>query len=289
MAETVELVFKRDKRKETIRALIQRHARESIAGGSTDWEIFEGKEVSRERYGVDDVVHAAFRKTFFLTTKHFVTATPRGGVHIIEYRQVDPGFFALFKYPDPGPLWPLIEILRRRTETDRTFSGPPALRKFVRYPTEAERREFKLRGGANEWNALAVCQCGNESFRLRYLGGLQDGMVCDLDAVYQRTELDCASCGKQLLLFDAALNGYNPTIADWPPKPTTARAAELVYSCECGADQGRFAVSVIYDCDPETLRGLNAAKRNESYGWIAVTRRCTRCEQITEVVNYECA
>jgi hypothetical protein len=167
MGEPVELVFRREKIKESVRALIQRHARESIAAGSTEWEIFDGKEVSHTRYGVDEAVHAAFRKTFFLTTKHFITATPQGSVHIIEHRQVDARFFSLFKYPDPGPL--------------------TALR------------------------------------------------------------------------------------------------------CECGGDEGQFAVAVIYDCDPEILRGLSAAKRNESYGWIEVQRRCSACTRASGFLNYECA
>jgi hypothetical protein len=138
MPEKVELVFRRERSKERPRELLLRYAGDKRASGSDEWQIFESGTQLNGLSGLDGAIWISFRDTFFLSSKNFITRRPYGGVHVLEHRQVDRRFFELFRYTDPGPLWELIEILKRRTGSDRHFSGPNNLRRSVRHLNDEE-------------------------------------------------------------------------------------------------------------------------------------------------------
>jgi hypothetical protein len=290
MVERVELRFEREKAKESPRDVIVRHATEHRVSGSGDWEVFDRKVAPHENFGVKEPVHAAFRKTFYLGSKHFITRRPDGGFHILEHRQVDKRFFELFHYPDPGPLWDLIGILKRRTERARWFTGPANLAKLVRHPTASELKSFALETDPETWLAVASCACGNETFRLKYLGTISgEGTLCNSENIYQRADLSCDQCGYVTPLFDATINGYDAALCGWPPKNDQARVASGEYGCVCRADKFGVAVSAVYDADPETLTGLPQSKKNESFGWFSAHVRCANCDRVSVFIDYECA
>lgn len=289
MPQKVELVFKRERSKERPRELLLRHAREQQSAGSPDWEVFDDGNVSRTAYGVDEPMWISFRGTFFIGSKHFITRRPAGNVHILEHRQVDEHFFKLFKYPDPGPLWDLIHILKRRTERDRRFSGPNNLRKLVRNVTETDRASYGLEPDPSVWQAVLECRCGTGLFNCQYSGSLStDGLLCDLPDVYQRAVLSCTACSTSLTLFDATSNGYNAVICEWPP-PSKSERPLAAYQCMCGRDDFTVAVEAVYDADPESLDELGAAQRNESFGWFSAKLRCSACSTLRVLIDYECA
>ena len=290
MIEKVELRFKREKTKESPRDLIVRHAKEQGPSCAGDWEVFDQGTPAHEDYGVKEPVHAGFRKTFYLGSKHFITRRPDGGFHILEHRQVDKRFFELFHYPDPGPLWDLIDILKRRTERARSFTGPANLAKLVRRPTSSELESFGFEAGPEIWLAVASCACSNEIFRLKYLGTLSsDGTLCNSENIYQRADLSCDQCGYVTSLFDATVNGYDAALCGWPPTSDELRVANDEYRCLCGGDRFGIAVSAVYDADPETLTGVAQTKRNDSFGWFSTHVQCSSCHRVTVFIDYECA
>jgi hypothetical protein len=290
MIEKVELRFECERAKESPRDLIVRHAKEQGASGSGDWEVFDQRVATHEDYGVKEPVHAGFRKTFYLGSKHFITRRTDGGFHILEHRQVDKQFFELFHYPDPGPLWDLIGILKRRTERARSFTGPANLAERVRRPTPSELESFAFEADPETWLAVASCACGNEIFRLKYLGAISgDGTLCNSENIYQRADLSCDQCGYVTSLFDATVNGYDAALCGWPPKNDQPRVANDEYGCLCGGDRFGIAVSAVYDADPETLTGVAQTKRNDSFGWFSAHVRCSNCHRVTVFIDYECA
>ena len=72
MIEKVELRFERETAKESPRDVIVRHAKEEGTSGSRDWEVFDQRVATHEDYGVKEPVHAGFRKTFYLGSKHLL-------------------------------------------------------------------------------------------------------------------------------------------------------------------------------------------------------------------------
>jgi hypothetical protein len=180
--------------------------------------------------------------------------------------------------------------LKRRTERALSFTGPANLAKRVRRPTPSELECFALKADPETWLAVASCTCGNETFRLKYLGALSgDRTLCNSENVYQRADLSCDQCGHVTSLFDATVNGYDAALCGWPPKNDQPRVANDVYGCLCGGDRFGIAVSAVYDADPETLSGVAETKRNDSFGWFSARVLCSNCHRVTVFIDYECA
>jgi hypothetical protein len=266
-----------------------RYAASKIAEGSGDWCVFEAGYEIGGSVRVDGPAWISFRDTFFLTSKNFITRRPGGGVHILEHRQVDRRFFELFEYPDPGPLWDLIEVMKRRSETSRRFLGPTNLQNSVRRLTEEEMAEFGFSRDAETWQALVACRCDAEAFSCGYVGNFDGETLCDGPGEPQRAELECTACASKVLLFDATLNGYDVAIEEGPKVPGERSAASNRLQCSCGNSQFRVAVEAVYDADPETLREMSTRQRNESFGWIRAVMNCCTCRRRFSFVDYECA
>lgn len=290
MADRVELVFKRERSPEKPRELIVRYLSTVLGANGGEVETWpEGRVLPDVLEG--ERFYGAYRKTFYLSAPRLVIRDRRRGwCRVLEHRWVDRVLIELEKAPDPGPLWPLLDMLRRRTERDRRFSGPPHLGRLVRRLTPALRKAFGLEPRADLWQAALTCPCGSDRFGLTFVGSVdRNGLLCDLPGHPQRSELVCSRCGKTTPLFDPAVNGYDAAVCDFRSKQAGPRPAPRAFACRCQGAAFRAAVSVVYDAEPDTLADLTARQRNESYGWFTATVKCGRCGRRSEFVDYECA
>lgn len=290
MADKVEIVFKRERSKEKPGELIARYLSTHLADTKEDYEVYpEGRVISGISWQ-DDKIYGVYRKTFYLSTQYLITIRPGGGTHVLEYRQVDREFFVLCKYPDPDRIWELLDMLKRRTEKSRRFTGPPHLRQFVRNLTDSTREDFKFEPHPVAWQAAISCKCTCDVFRVRYLGDLlPEGLLCDTQDDIQRTEIICEDCGRANLLFDPTIHGYNAVISENMPGPLGLRKTTHVFLCQCGNDNFQAAVNAFYDAEPDVLAEMSARQRNDSYGWFNASLKCVQCGRLIRFVDYECA
>jgi hypothetical protein len=148
---------------------------------------------------------------------------------------------------------------------------------------------FAIKADPETWQALVSCRCGSQQFSCRYLGHLDGGLLCDFTDTFQRAELTCAICSKELLLFDATLNGYDVAIGEGPQATDECRFAKEALRCPCGGKTFEVAVEAIYDADPETVGEMDARMRNELFGWFTATTKCSGCGVVHKLIDYECA
>jgi hypothetical protein len=295
MPEKVELVFEREKSKEKPKELIVRYLSTQMPGPGEDCEVYPQGQAMPDALQKNPLingerVYGVYRKTFFLTEQNLLTAMPGGGLHVLEYCQVDHDFFAFSKYSDPGPLWELLDTLKRRTQKNYKFTGPPHLRQFVRNLTDSMREDFQFKRYPNAWQAAICCKCTCEAFNIRYLGNLlPEGLLCDIEDSVQRTELICKDCGRTFPLFDASLHGYNVVICDYSPMPRVSKKANREYSCQCGSQYFRVAVMAFYDNSSYALDDIPARQKNDIFGWFNASVICLRCGKLTNLIDYECA
>jgi hypothetical protein len=280
--ETVELIVEQEKSREEPQELIVRFL-SALSEAEKDCEVYPE--------GLPDVydakVYGGYRKTFYLTAKELLTVRPEGYVHILDYREVNREFFAMWKYPDPGPLWELLDTLRRRMARGVKFTGPPHLRPYIKNLADSARKAFCLEKRPLVWQAAVSCECGDELFAVRYFGKLlSSGSLSNLPDVAQRSELVCKGCGRVILLFDPTLHGYDAAICGWAPGATGPREANHDLACRCRGKRFRIAVEAVYSA---VVDDVPARQRNESYEWFTAFVKCERCRRVARFVDYECA
>lgn len=289
MPEKVELTFKQVKTREKPKDLITRYFLERIIGKGEDYEIYpEGMNMPEmERFG--GKIYGVYQKIFYLSDKQLFIVRPNGGIHILDYSEVDQDFFTLTKYPDPNILWELLDKLKWKSFKGYKFTGPLQVRHYVKKLSPELREDIQLKSDPLMWQATVSCKCNCDIFRIQTLGETNSsGLLCDTEE-YQRAELACQECGRNIVLFDPALHGYNAMIAEHNSTRLSLRKAKSPYHCQCGNNKFRVALSVVYDTDPETLASLTTKERNNSYGWFNALLKCTTCNRIIDFVDYECA
>lgn len=290
MSEKVELVFKRVKTTEKPKDLIIRYFSTQFRGKEEDYEIHpEGKIIS-DIVKIEERVYGVYHKTFYLTDKRLIIIRPNGGVHILEFWEIDREFFTSSKYPAPGHLWELLELLKWQSLKGYRFTGPPQVRQFVKNPSSKLRDEFQLKPHPFIWQAVICCKCNCDIFRIQTLGKANsEGLLHDTEEELQRVELSCQDCDQNILLFDPTLHGYNATIDEYKPISLSPRQAKHPFQCQCGNNKFQVALSVVYDPDPEILADFTTKERNNSYGWFYAFLKCPACKRLITFIDYECA
>jgi hypothetical protein len=298
MPERVELVFKREAAKEKPEDTIVRYLKsKKLSSGGSTIVYPDGKELN-EITGNNDTdsnrfvgkIYGSYMNAFHLGTKGIAIVGKDSALHILSHSQVNRDFFRSWNdYPKPGKLWELLELLKKRTQKPRKFSGPPHLRHVVRSVDSVARESFRLVAHEYEWQAIVVCLCNNENFQTLYIGELnQNQLLCDTHEV-QKSDLLCTSCGKYIPLFHPLSHGYDAAISSEIAPKSDKRKAKNNLVCPCGARTFMIVVVTEYDIDQDELEAIPPRKRNHAYGWFSAYARCTNCGSVVHFVDYECA
>ncbi len=103
-------------------------------------------------------------------------------------------------------------------------------------------------------------------------------------------DLACTSCTKRSLLIDTDLHGYD---AELGHGSTTVRGEgdPTTFQCEsCGGDSMKTLIRFEYPPDvfgPEFNEF--AGSRSDLFTWVTVVGRCTGCDGLWTVADFECA
>lgn len=290
MPDVVELNFKQRKTKEKPKDLIIRYFTERATGNNGDYEVFPEGIILPEVARFEERIYGVYQKTFYFSGKQLIIRLPNSGFHLLQYAEVDRDFFSRFRYPDPTPLWELLDRLKWIFFKGLKITGPSQVRQFVKKLSPESREEFQLKPDPLRWQATICCKCGSGIFGIRTSGKTNaSGSLCDTEQEFQRAELSCQDCGRNILLFDPVLHGYDAMIGEHSLTSASQRKANNIYQCQCGCELFQAAISVVYDTDPETLLELTMKQRNNSYGWFNAQLKCTACNRLVNFIDYECA
>lgn len=145
------------------------------------------------------------------------------------------------------------------------------------------------------WRKRVRCQCGGvDAFTILRADASHDQWISGKFGGRQRTELTCGACGRDMLLFDDGLHGYNAVVcndrdhlsADY--EQANRRLLQRL-PCRCGQSQFSIIVEVMYDCDEEDLESIPSKQWDDAYGSFAATARCSNCGDVQEIVDAETA
>jgi len=290
MPEKVELAFKQFKTKEKPKDLIVRYFSERFIGTDEAYEIYPDGASVPEMAEFAEKIYGVYQKTFYLSDKRLIIVRPNGGLHILEFFEVDREFFTISKYPNPNNLWELLDTLKWKSLKGYKFTGPPQVRQFVKNLSPDAREVFQLKLDPHIWQATICCKCNYDIFRIHILGETDsEGLLHCTENGSFRVELSCQYCGRTILLFDPTLHGYNAMIDELSPPPTLPRQAKTHYECQCSNNTFQVAVAVFYDANPATLASFTIKERNNSYGWFYAFLKCAACNRLINFVDYECA
>lgn len=290
MPEKVELAFKQVKTKEKPKDLIIRFFSERFVGTGEDYEIYpKGKSIP-EMARFADKIYGVYQKTLYLSDKRLIIVRPGGGLHILEFSEIDREFFTFAKYPDPNNLWELLDTLKWKSLKGYKFTGPPQVRQFVKNLSPEAREDFQLKADPHIWQAAVCCKCNSDVFGIRILGETDsEGLLHGTEHGSLRVELSCQDCRRSILLFDPTLHGYNAVGDEFGSAPIQPTEAKIQHDCQCNNNRFRVAVAVVYDANPETLASFTTKERNNSYGWFYAYLKCTACNRLIKFIDYECA
>ncbi len=136
----------------------------------------------------------------------------------------------------------------------------------------------QIKGGIQTRAELKCPGCGQTKLRISYAGAL-DGRVDCLEADARgalAVRGACPSCGDQILVFDAAVDGYDAVRARPGGERTPADGGTLqLLSCpDCGLDRFRARLTLTYPDDlPLELPGWPGAFRR-----IRLSLGCAACK-----------
>lgn len=291
MADNIELTFKQPKTREKPKDSIIRFFSQHAMATNGNCEVFPDGTILPEVDRFEEKIYGVYQKTFYLSDKQLIIHLPNGGFHLLQYAEVDRDFFMNFQYPDPGPLWDLLDKLKWNSYKGLKIAGPSQVRQFVKKLTPEAREEFQLKSDPLQWQAAICCKCSSGGvFYIQTSGKTNaSGLLCDTEQELQRAELLCQNCGRNILLFDPVLHGYNAMIGEQNLEGASQRKANNIYQCQCGAELFQVAISAAYEPDPETLLSLTTKQRNNSYGWFNAHLKCTACNRLVDFIDYECA
>ena len=132
------------------------------------------------------------------------------------------------------------------------------------------------------------CKCGGD--RLAVIGYLTTNPDFNNARVFVTPiALRCAGCGREELLFDTELHGYD---AEIEPHPThiRARGDRGPFTCACGGDQ--FKPYARFEFSSETLEdstGEWTGNEHNLFTWFSLVGDCAKCGKRIDIAEFETA
>jgi len=192
--------------------------------------------------------------------------------------------------PDPGRhLWVVRIVPAERTK--QMMPVPSHLRGLVE-PLESAIDEGAL-------SATVRCPCGETRFELLYPGqthehaGEKIPCTAEIDGnFFFVLKSRCPGCGREHLLFDADLHGWNGFICHDPAKAALARPQLVAWLCQCGEARHTGVVHVQTQGRDEFISEaggrFDANRWPDAFGWFSLDLTCARCGRESRgLVSYE--
>jgi hypothetical protein len=141
------------------------------------------------------------------------------------------------------------------------------------------------------------CKCGGNLYSLvaqsaeTEIWHYQDLLVAEFYS------LRCVNCGKQALLFDPSLHGYDAETSSLEgfvneglslPKSNAAQLSEDYKCPSCGNYESIIFTRFEYSSD-RINDPVFASKLQEFFSWFTVVTECPNCSKLSIAVYYECA
>jgi ribosomal protein S27E len=163
--------------------------------------------------------------------------------------------------------------------------------KDILNPIGEENDEFELTG-------KIVCNCGSENFTIKFVGDDSEYeenkviMVSEVDGnFFLIVKVKCNSCGKEHLIFDDNLHGWNGFVCG--ESKDLPRPDSKVWSCnKCNAANHSMIVKINsqgqQDFIDEVGDEFDKNDWTEAFEWINIEIECESCkEKNEEWISYE--
>ena len=193
---------------------------------------------------------------------------------------------------------------RYAARRQRMLTQPPrCLAPFVATLAQAgelPRVRFDGHGESDQSIFRVRCACGGDTFRVRGSFHAKDYRGEPLNFFGDPLELLCASCGSERLLFDGDKDGYNPEIEAAedlvrppPPRGNEPEAPRVEHGCtQCGNRSmliwTRFEQTA-ETCEDSFAESLTGERQQDFFSWFTLVGRCTKCNALQTVTEFECA
>lgn len=149
-------------------------------------------------------------------------------------------------------------------------------------------------------DAQVVCSCGAKSFVLLYPGATHEyrgeliPCTAEIDnRFFFLIKARCTSCGREHLLLDKDLHGWNGFVCHDSAQASLPRPPLTTWKClKCGATEHQASVQVQTEGRQDFTDGTNGEFDEErwpdGFGWLSMSIVCAACGKETpEWVSYE--
>lgn len=171
---------------------------------------------------------------------------------------------------------------------DWMWTHPPRCVSNITYEAPYQLAESLTKNYGDYSTAFGVCcSCGNRILGIRLLSLMENGKEYLVPPVY----IFCKKCNKETLIFDSEMHGWDAETGAFPYK---YEGTKFDYSCPaCKGELFEVAVGFQYSTNEEDLkRILDDAEYNrhqDFFEWFATEVRCNTCQNIQQIMDYECA
>jgi hypothetical protein len=148
-------------------------------------------------------------------------------------------------------------------------------------------------------SATVRCPCGETKFELLYPGqthehaGEMIPCTAEIDGnFFFVLESRCPSCGREHLLLDADLHGWNGFICHDPAQAALARPRLVAWLCQCGEAKHTGIVHIQTQGKDDFIsgagEGFDVNRWPDAFGWFSLDLICSKCgKESRDLVSYE--
>jgi hypothetical protein len=146
------------------------------------------------------------------------------------------------------------------------------------------------------------CKCGSEKHIIVAVSSTEDIFFYENIVIADRYYLKCVTCGKQSLLFDPMLHGYNAETGlmeeltgEEQYSPDESLSTSLLQignlECECQNCKGHaLEVFARFEYSGDLFDDIDYANKEEAFfSWFTLVGKCPECSTLNILVDHECA
>lgn len=147
----------------------------------------------------------------------------------------------------------------------------------------------------HDLSGVIICTCGCEKFRIMHNNDRKyDHSIPYYQQDSMKINAICEKCGKTLLLFDGATQGYDGFVCQ-DGKTASDESLTLLNCQKCGKELFRIKLDIevedeeqfVEECVTEYPDRFSPEDFVDAFNWITVTVLCDCCKTVDEWVSLE--